>query len=144
MSTDVLESITALRTAPGAGLTRVTLRDITPDGRLQVEAPSGGLHCCDVLDECAQAALTWRAGDQLLALLPSGLVPGCVVGRIGRARRATPPAVMVVEATESLSLKCGEASVDLRADGKVMVKGDDVLIRAKGTQRIRAGNVAIN
>ena len=27
------------------------------------------------------------------------------------------------------------------ADGKVMVRGEDVLLRAKGTQRIRAGNV---
>jgi hypothetical protein len=51
---------------------------------------------------------------------------------------------MTLTATETLTLKCGEASVNLRADGQVMVKGEDVLLRAKGTQRIRAGNVAIN
>ena len=33
---------------------------------------------------------------------------------------------------------------DLRADGKVRSRGDDVLVRAKGTQRIRAGSVSIN
>ena len=41
-------------------------------------------------------------------------------------------------------LRCGEASLDLRADGKVLLRGDDVLVRAKGTQRIRAGTVSIN
>jgi hypothetical protein len=43
-----------------------------------------------------------------------------------------------------LSLKCGDASIDLRADGKVMIRGEDVLVRAKGTKRIRAGTVSIN
>jgi hypothetical protein len=50
----------------------------------------------------------------------------------------------VLEATEALTLRCGEASIELRADGSAIVKGEDVLLRAKGTQRIRAGNVAIN
>ncbi|CAN5421075.1 hypothetical protein BH11PSE9_BH11PSE9_04260 [soil metagenome] len=61
--------------------------------------------------------------------------------------RYNPPAVqaiVTIEANESLTLKCGEASIDLRADGQVMVRGEDVLLRAKGTQRIRAAKVAIN
>ena len=49
-----------------------------------------------------------------------------------------------IDATNSLSLKCGEASIELRADGKVLIKGEDVTVRAKGTKRIRAGTVSIN
>ena len=51
---------------------------------------------------------------------------------------------MALQASESLSLTCGQASIELRADGKVLIRGDDVLLRAKGTQRIRAGTVSIN
>ena len=80
----------------------------------------------------------------MLALRPSADRPGIVLGRIAAYSPAQAPAHVTLEATESLSLKCGEASVELRADGRAMVKGEDVLLRAKGTQRIRAGNVAIN
>lgn len=144
MTTDLLEPPAGLRATTGGGLARVRLCAVTPDGLLHVESPTGEQHWCEVLDECAAAALTWAAGDQLLAVLPVGASPGCVVGRIGRARRAASPATLVVEATQTLKLRCGEASIDLRADGKVMIRGDDVLVRAKGTQRIRAGTVAIN
>jgi hypothetical protein len=50
----------------------------------------------------------------------------------------------VLQAAHTLSLQCGLSSIDLRADGKVVIKGDDVLVRAKGTKRIRAGSVSIN
>jgi len=89
-------------------------------------------------------SMAMEPGDIVLVLPPAGGEPGIVIGRIGRYTPPQPHANLTLEATESLTLKCGEASVDLRADGKVMVRGDDVLIRAKGTQRIRAGNVAIN
>ena len=80
----------------------------------------------------------------MLIAVPEGSGRGVVLGRVGRYVPPGPPKELELAATESLSLRCGEASLTLRADGKVMVKGEDVLIRAKGTQRIRAGNVAIN
>jgi hypothetical protein len=51
---------------------------------------------------------------------------------------------MVTQADQAMQRGQRESTVDLRADGKVMVRGEDVLLRAKGTQRIRAGTVAIN
>ena len=92
----------------------------------------------------AAAALRLAVGDELIALLPEEQGRGVVVGRVGRYRVALAQPNVTVEATETLTLKCGEASIDLRADGKVMVRGEDVLLRAKGTQRIRAGTVSIN
>ena len=93
--------------------------------------------------QVSAATVSLSAGDQLLALLNVSLDQGVALGRVGRYLPSASPHV-TLEASESLTLKCGEASIDLRADGKVMVRGEDVLLRAKGTQRIRAGTVSIN
>ena len=114
---------------------------IQDDGSLRVETPDGQQVDCDWLVSDLTRGVSLGAGDSVL-LQP--MQPGqrsVVLGRIGRY---TPPAHLQIEATESLTLKCGEACVDLRADGAIMVRGEDVLLRAKGTQRIRAGTVSIN
>jgi hypothetical protein len=51
---------------------------------------------------------------------------------------------IVIEAGEELTLQCGEASIRITRDGKVMIRGEHILSRAKGTQRIKGGSVAIN
>lgn len=85
-----------------------------------------------------------QIGDQVLVLPPGGGCPGVVVGRIASYVAPVTPARLTLEATEVLTLKCGDATLDLRADGKAVLKGEDVLIRAKGLQRIKAGSVSIN
>ena len=49
-----------------------------------------------------------------------------------------------VEASEELLLCCGKASITLRANGRVIVRGTQVESRAKGLNRIKGGAVAIN
>jgi hypothetical protein len=49
-----------------------------------------------------------------------------------------------VSATESLTLKCGRASVTLTREGRVLVNGAYVETRATGTNRIQGGAVRIN
>lgn len=116
---------------------------IAQDGTLSVKVGSGQFWLCDFLQTGVAIELT--VGDDVLVVAPaSGQQRGVVLGRVGRY---IPPAVqpiVTIEATESLTLKCGEATIDLRADGQVMIRGEDVLLRAKGTQRIRAAKVAIN
>jgi hypothetical protein len=51
---------------------------------------------------------------------------------------------IVVEAGDTLTLKCGEASIQITRDGKIVIRGEHILSRAKGTQRIKGGSVAIN
>jgi len=111
--------------------------------RWRVELDPGLLIECHVL-RIGGPTFELSIGDSVLVAWPGQGYNGCAGVVLGRIGDSTAPASLVIEATESLTLKCGDASVDLRADGKVMVRGDDVLIRAKGTQRIRAGNVAIN
>ena len=50
----------------------------------------------------------------------------------------------VIEATRELTLRCGEASITLRSDGSVKIRGRDVTSWARRRQRIRGGSVSIN
>lgn len=121
---------------------RVRLREVSADGTLWVCDEAGRSFACDWMENPVQTQLA--VGDELLAMLPStGCQRGVVLGRIGAYGQST-NASLIARATESLQLQCGESSIDLRADGKVVIRGDDVLVRAKGTKRIRAGTVSIN
>lgn len=135
------------RSAPqvtGAAPVRATMLALDHEGLIQVRLPDGRECGCEWLETGVGLSSPLVAGDTLLVLPPSIAGAAVVLGRVGRYDPARASATAVLETTESLSLKCGEASIDLRADGKVMIRGDDVLVRAKGTQRIRAGTVAIN
>lgn len=51
---------------------------------------------------------------------------------------------VVIEGQEEVVLKCGEASITLRRNGKVIIKGTYLESRATGTHRIKGGSVEIN
>lgn len=126
------------------GPCRVRLVGVRPDGLLQVRSSTGPDFLCEWLESSANRQVILSVGDDLLAIPPDDGAHGVALGRIGRYVAPTPEARVTLEATEVLTLKCGSASVDLRADGKLMIQGQDVLLKAKGTQRIKAGSVAIN
>ena len=145
LSENVLTLFERVDCAPAAAaprLLRVTLVSIAADGRLLVISATGDERVCDWLDTGAMPHL--RPGDTLLALLGEAGEPALVLGKVGRYVLPVPAPHLTLEAERTLTLKCGQSSIDLHADGKVMIRGDDVLVRAKGTQRIRAGTVSIN
>ena len=49
-----------------------------------------------------------------------------------------------VVARDEVVLRCGEASITLRRNGRIVIKGAYVETRARGTNRIKGGNVLIN
>jgi hypothetical protein len=49
-----------------------------------------------------------------------------------------------VRGRDEVVLRCGEASITLRRNGRVVIKGAQVETRARGTNRIKGGNVLIN
>jgi hypothetical protein len=51
---------------------------------------------------------------------------------------------VVLEGEDEVTLKCGAASITLRRDGKVILRGAYVETTAKGVNRIRGGSVKIN
>lgn len=131
---------------PGGSLSlRVELVAIETDGLLVVRDRSGREFRCEWVDTGLRVGVPLVPGDRLLVFGPSGGEPGLVLGRIGRySPECTGQTDVLLCATQSMTLRCGESSIDLRADGKVMIRGEDVLVRAKGTKRIRAGTVSIN
>ncbi len=49
-----------------------------------------------------------------------------------------------ISAENEISFRCGKASINLKADGTVAIRGSNVISRASHTNRIRGGNVQIN
>ena len=49
-----------------------------------------------------------------------------------------------IDGRDEIVLRCGEASITLRRNGRVVISGVHVETRAKGVNRIKGGSVAIN
>ena len=123
---------------------RAELLAINEDGNLLVRCADGQEFQCAWLENSSNTNISLEPGDRLLCIPATEHEPGIVLGRIGSYRKPQPQEHVTIEASATLTLKCGESSVELRSDGRTMLKGEDVLLRAKGTQRIRAATVAIN
>lgn len=112
--------------------------------------PDGAMVACDLLDTGTGRSRRLAEGEAVLVAVPEGGGGrGVVLGRVlgPAARNATaepPPEELLIEATKGLTLKVGEGSITLREDGKVLIRGRDLVSHAKRTNRIRGGTVAIN
>jgi hypothetical protein len=110
----------------------------------------GAIVACDLLETGAGMAPALAEGATVLVVVPDGGGGrGVVLGRVLRPGvRSTaseaPPEEILLEATKGLTLKVGEGSITLREDGKVLIRGRDLVSHAKRTNRIRGGTVAIN
>jgi len=51
---------------------------------------------------------------------------------------------LVVTAKEQLVLRCGQASITLTKAGKVIIRGEYLLSRSSGVNRIKGGSVQLN
>jgi hypothetical protein len=51
---------------------------------------------------------------------------------------------VVLEGDQEVTLRCGDASITLRRDGKLVLRGAHIETTAKGLNRIRGGAVKIN
>lgn len=141
-----------LQAVLGAGLARGIVQDVGPDGTVVVaDAPDRLL---DVLTT-ASGELRVVPGDEVMYWLPEQPNErGVVFGRIGEsvtpapvaapAETQAPPDTLVLEARSGLTLRVGQASIEIRADGKILIKGTDLVSHAKRMNRIKGGAVAIN
>ncbi len=154
-------------------LTRASISRIDSEGRVFLAAPNddGAEIACDVLEGSAGRDPAISAGQVVLVAWASGsplrpVLLGPIADRLalaaehGEARLAAqaarPPDPaddsveriegkrILVNASEELVLECGPAEIRITADGKIVIRGEHVLSRARGTQRIKGGSVAIN
>ena len=129
---------------PGlSGVMRGQITGFGPDSRAQVVIPSSAdspllARSLVPLTQAAigsEVALVWMAGDEPLILgLIQPLVP--VVEMDGER--------LVLEAAREMVLRCGKASITMTADGRVTIRGTQVLSRSDGPNRVQGASVQLN
>lgn len=80
------------------------------------------------------------------------IVTGVVRGKAGWPLEPLPGRVKInadgerltVTATRELVLRCGKAVLTLRSDGRIVLRGEEILTEATGANRIRGGSVQLN
>ncbi len=88
-------------------------------------------------------------GDVVLVWAGPDRTSAVVIGRVGPSRGAVPepedvPETLTIEAKRSLTLRVGDGSITIREDGRVLIKGKDLVSHAQRMNRIKGGAVAIN
>jgi len=100
-----------------------------------------------------ERVLIARVDDGWRDAVVCGVVPsvGALVSVDDDEARAARPqtAVMdgrrvVLDASDEIVLQCGRGSITLTADGRIVIKGVDVVSRALRTNKIKGGTVNIN
>jgi hypothetical protein len=128
---------------PGSG--RVRARSMVPvDGAAL--AAAGGRREVVLLFEDGDLARPIVAGF----LEPEVATPALDAVLAGAADAAIPDVAevdgrrVVLEGKDEVVLRCGKASITLRRDGKIVLRGAYVETHAEGTNRIKGGTVKIN
>ena len=131
-----------------AGVSVATFVGFDGEGRFRVEITGGDEPVCAL----STVGLTGEdAGSQVVVAYEQGSAARLII--IGRVRdRAPAPATalridgerLVCRAERELELRCGEASIVLTRAGKVLIKGNFVLSRSRGANKIKGAYVDIN
>ncbi|SRR6266545_6430161 len=109
----------------------------------------------------SEKPLRLRLGDSVLCLIEHddhqrGLILGRIEATVASAPAIVTPAEevksalakvpdeLVIEAKHSLTLRVGAGSITIREDGKILIKGKDLVSHAQRLNRIKGGAVQIN
>jgi hypothetical protein len=125
-------------------LVRCIVREVHSDGTVSVEHRNGEF--CEVL-ETSEGKLRLAPGDSVLVWFSGDEEErGVIVGRIGPTLAAPPgtPDELIFKARKNLTIECGDGSITLRGDGKILIKGKDLVSRAQRMNRVKGGAVSIN
>src|SRR2546425_862239 len=133
-----------LFTTDASAISRATVSEVLAEAVL-VALPGDETQVCDVLDTVT-AVTPLAQGDAVLVWLPA-TAPGrgVILGRVTAPLplESTEPDELVLEARKQLILKCGAGSITIREDGKILIKGKDLVSHAKRLNRIKGGAVQI-
>ena len=137
--------------------------DITDDYRAKIDYPGNPLGtviarsviqaeiCEDLLH--ARVMLIFENGDPALPII-AGLVHESIfapsiheifdVPGTKRHEVVLDGKRVVLDADKEIVLRCGKSSITLRADGKIIVKGKNLVSRASESNKVRGASVNIN
>lgn len=110
----------------------------------------------DAVTTRRRAVLLFENGDPLLPLVigleqppsPTPLLDAVLAQHESTAEQRVEALVdgkrVVVEGQDEIVLRCGLASITLRRNGRIVIKGLQIESHASGTHRIKGGTVQVN
>ena len=146
----------------GAGVRLAKLTKLAPNG-MWVELESGAAalaRVCIDWDARRLADAVAQGSSAVLAFEDGDVEKPLLLGIVRSQLRAEPESLeradalqveadadgrrVRLKAREEIVLQCGESSITLKHDGRVIIRGAYVETHASGTNRIKGGNVRIN
>ena len=138
-----------------------TLLSVTAEGVPLVDYPHNPHGPLQAKVACDLAPEQVASGSSVLILFENGdgqcpVILGAVSDRIPASSRdlvstrrwngevAVDGRRLVIEAKEEIVLRCGKGSITVRADGRVVIKGTELVSRSSGVNKIRGALVNIN
>jgi hypothetical protein len=134
-----------------AGPTRAVVEETLPDGTVRVRTSLGTQFECG--ESAVREAETLRSGVVVIVLPPDGSGgTGIILAIVRDLRAGSEPGEdvremqdsLVLEAREELILRVGDGSITIRKDGRILIKGQDLVSHATRLNRIKGGAVSIN
>ena len=135
---------------------RATVLQMYGDGRVSVRcACRSQASLCRIIT-VSDATRLLLAPDDIVILLHGVDADGAdlILGRVGESIAPAPtprqpdtvpvPDTLVIEANQRLVLRVGDGSITIRDDGKILIKGKDLVSHAQRVNRIKGGSVQIN
>jgi hypothetical protein len=129
------------------------IAQVDANGVVRVDYPGnpfGPLDARSVVD-LPRTAMVDGERTEVLLCFEAGDPQRPVILGILRVARVTEPAPEALSgdrlsftAGQEMTFRCGEGSITLTADGRIVIKGTRLLSRASETNRIRGASVAIN
>jgi hypothetical protein len=129
-------------------ISTATFAGIDDEGFFHVELPgttatvtASSTVALTAADRGARVLIVYADGDALTPI---------VVGLLHERAAAVSPGLivdgerLVIKAEREIELRCGEASIVLTRAGKVLIRGNYVLTRSRGANRIKGAFVDIN
>ena len=122
------------------------------DGRPLVRIAPGSTPCAATFAGFGPAP-DWRqlqGARAVLACVDGDPRQPLVLGMLGGAT-ATPPAApaplprtLKIAAGEELTIECGKSKIHLRADGRIEIRGEHLVSRSRGPNKVKGGSVHLN
>jgi hypothetical protein len=145
-----MTSLLAPLQADTVSIRRARVLRVDADGLVvtEIERSAGEMRCAWL--EGATAPPFLEPGDIVLVWVGLNDQPAVLLGRIAsvapltRGSEASIPDELVIEARKNLTLRVGDGSISIRSDGKILIKGKDLVSHAQRTNRIKGGSVSIN
>jgi len=131
------------KTAPSVTLAEIT--GVDTDGQPLVR--HGDRRATAALVGMSTPPADWRpcTGKQaVVAFVDGDKARPVILGVIDMPAAASLPRTLQVSAGEELTIECGKSKIWLRADGRIEIRGEHVVSRSRGPNKVKGGTVHIN